>query len=344
MNASLLIDAVVQQTMVFIAELATAGGVRAPLAHVAGQVFLDLTNELQSRGVKKNVIADMFGMALRTYHRRVRELAESKTDAGRSVWEAVLGYVRQRGPVSGHDVLRRFSGDDAEVVAGVLRDLAQSGLVYRAGRGDGARYRVAEEADFAGDEASTEAAREHLVWLSVYRNAPTTDDAIGAATHLGGEAIRAALESLISKGRVVETRSAAGVTYAADRFEVPVGAALGWEAAVLDHFQAVVTAIIAKLRRGDARGSEKDLIGGSTWSLDVWPGHPLEAEAKGLLKRVRASVEELRARIDAFNASLSHAGPRERVVFYAGQNVRDGAVAPLEGPEGEDEDDDDKGE
>jgi len=324
-NAHLLIDAVVQQTMVFIAELATAGGVRAPLAHVAEHVFLDLTSELSQRGVKKNVIADMFGMALRTYHRRVRELSESKTEAGRSVWEAVLGYVRQKGPVSGHEVLRRFAGDDTEVVAGVLRDLAQSGLVYRAGRGDGARYRIAEEADFAGEEAATEATREHLVWLTVYRNAPATEAAIGAATRLGTDATRAALESLIRSGRVVETRSAAGVTYAADRFEVPIGASNGWEAAVLDHFQAVVTAIIAKLGRGQVRGRDRDLVGGSTWSLDVWPGHPLEHEAKALLKKIRASVEELRTRIDAHNVSARYAGRRERVVFYAGQNVRDEA-------------------
>jgi hypothetical protein len=324
-NAQLLIDAVVQQTMVFIAELATAGGVRAPLAHVAEQVFLDLTNELQQRGVKKNVIADMFGMALRTYHRRVHELSESKTELGRSVWEAVLGYVKQKGPVSGHDVLRRFSGDDAEVVAGVLRDLAQSGLVYRAGKGDGARYRIAEESDFADEGGATEAAREHIVWLSVYRNAPTSEANIVAATHLGADACRAALESLIRKGRVVETRSSTGVTYAADRFEVPVGASQGWEAAVLDHFQAVVTAIIAKLGRGQVRGPDKDLIGGSTWSLDVWPGHPFEAEAKALLKKVRASVEDLRGRIDAHNASAAFAGARQRVVFYAGQNVRDDA-------------------
>jgi DNA glycosylase AlkZ-like len=289
---------------------------------VAEQVFLDLTNELRTRGVKQNVIADMFGMALRTYHRRVRELAESKTDAGRSVWEAVLGYVRQKGPVSGHEVLRRFAGDDAEVVAGVLRDLAQTGLIYRAGRGDGARYRIAEEADFAGEEAATDAAREHLVWLSVYRNAPAHEETIAAATHLPAEACRTALEALIRKGRVVETRSASGVTYAADKFEVAVDAPNGWEAAVLDHFQAVVTAIIAKLSRGRTSGPDKDLVGGSTWSLDVWPGHPLEQEAKALLKRIRVSVEELRTRIDGYNVSASHAGTRERVVFYAGQNVR----------------------
>jgi len=137
--------------MVFIAQLATAGALRAPLAHVAEQVFLDLTRELSSLGVRKNVIADMFGMALRTYHRRVRELGESKTEAGRSVWEAVLDFIRQKGPVSGREVLTRFAGDDAEVVSGVLSDLAHSGLVYRAGRGDGARYHIADAADFAGD-------------------------------------------------------------------------------------------------------------------------------------------------------------------------------------------------
>jgi hypothetical protein len=71
MNTQGLIDAVVQQTMVFIAHLATAGGLRTPLVGVADQVFMELTRELQNQGVRKKVIADMFGMALRTYHRRV---------------------------------------------------------------------------------------------------------------------------------------------------------------------------------------------------------------------------------------------------------------------------------
>jgi hypothetical protein len=218
-NAYLLIDAVVQQTMVFIAQLATAGGVRAPLAHVAEQVFAELTTELSNRGVRKNVIADMFGMALRTYHRRVRELGESKTEGGRSVWEAVLDFIRERGPVSGREVLVRFVGDEPD--------------------------------------------------------------------------------------------------------EVPLGAPVGWEAAVLDHFQAMVTAIIAKLARGRASGAPADETGGSTWSLDVWHGHPHEAEAKALLAKTRATVEERRVRIDAHNRIAARDAPGERVVFYAGQTVRD---------------------
>lgn len=86
--------------MVFTAQLATAGGVRAPLASLANRVFLDLTNELRNQGLTHSVIADMFGITLRSYHRRVRELDQSQTVAGSTVWEAVLGFLREHEPVS----------------------------------------------------------------------------------------------------------------------------------------------------------------------------------------------------------------------------------------------------
>ena len=54
----------------------------------------------------------MFGMALRTYHRRERAVAESQTDTGRTVWDAVLEYVRQNQPVAGAQIARRFHYDD----------------------------------------------------------------------------------------------------------------------------------------------------------------------------------------------------------------------------------------
>src|SRR5512147_1431616 len=93
MNVQFLIDQIVRQTTVLIAQLATAGGVRAPLAHVANQVFLDLTRELEAQGVSRKVSADMFGMALRSYLRRIQGLSESSTERGRTLWEAVLAYV-----------------------------------------------------------------------------------------------------------------------------------------------------------------------------------------------------------------------------------------------------------
>ena len=112
MNLKLLIDGIVRQTTVLIAQLSTASGVRSPLAHVADQVFVELAREIEAQGVRRQVVADMFGMALRTYHARVSRLAASRTDQGRSLWEAVLSYIEQTGLVTRLELLRRFSGDD----------------------------------------------------------------------------------------------------------------------------------------------------------------------------------------------------------------------------------------
>jgi len=323
MNPHLLIDAVVQQTMVFIAQLATSGGVRAPLAHVADQVFLDLTRELQNQGVTKKVIADMFGMALRTYHRRVQETRESQTDVGRTVWEAVLQFIRDSEPVSGSEVQRRFVHDDAEVVSGVLHDLVNSGLTFRSGRGDGAVYRAAAEADFAAANGNRSEAAEWLVWLTVYRKGPCTLAQIAESTRLPRATCETALSELVEQGRISQSDEPEPL-YQSQRFEVPLGDSLGWEAAVLDHYQAMTSAISAKLSERGAGARAKDVVGGSTWSLDVWAGHPLEEEATRTLARVREQVEDLRTRIDQYNAQATAEGPRQRVVIYVGQYVRGG--------------------
>ena len=93
MDLKLLIDGIVRQTTVLIAQLATSGGVRAPLAHVAGQVFVELARELEAQGVSRKVSADMFGMALRAYVRKVQRLSESTTFRGRSLWESTTSMT-----------------------------------------------------------------------------------------------------------------------------------------------------------------------------------------------------------------------------------------------------------
>jgi hypothetical protein len=47
MTIDVLIHAIVAQTTVLIAHLATSRGIRAPLAQIANQVFLDLAAELE---------------------------------------------------------------------------------------------------------------------------------------------------------------------------------------------------------------------------------------------------------------------------------------------------------
>jgi hypothetical protein len=320
-NTHLLIDAVVQQTMVLIAQLATSGGVRAPLAHVADRVFSDLTQELQNQGVTKKVIADMFGMALRTYHRRVQETRESLTESGSTVWEAVLTYIKQHEPVSAAEIQRRFVRDDREVVSGVLNDLANSGLAYRSGRGDRAVFRAAAQADFEAAKNSSETI-DWLVWLTTYRKGPVNLKELAQHTGLSSVTCETALERLTADGRVDKLDREGEQVFKSERFEVPLGDTQGWEIAVLDHYQAMASAICRKLNERAAGASFGDKVGGSTWSLDVWDGHPLYEEAAGTLGRVRQELESLRDRIDAHNASHTATAARERVIFYAGQNLR----------------------
>lgn len=127
--------------MADVARLATAGGARASLSRVADQVFWDLASELERQGVTKNVAADMFGMSLRTYHRRVQQVRQEQT-LRRTVRDFVLEFVgaRAASPVSAHAVHQQFLRHPAEVVAGALNDLVHAGLLARKGWGENAVY------------------------------------------------------------------------------------------------------------------------------------------------------------------------------------------------------------
>jgi hypothetical protein len=260
---------------------------------------------------------------LRTYHRKVRAVSASQTYQGRSVWEAVLEYVREQQPVTGRKVHERFRNDDAQVVTGVLNDLTHSGLLYRSGRAQDAMYRAADAADFgAPHDGSRREAEEYLVWLAVYRQGPVELAAAAEAVKLSEADCKRALDRLVEEGRVREQHEERGVRYLSERFDVPVGSEAGWEAAVLDHFQAFVAALCVKLRAGSSRSQPDDATGGGTYTLDVWPGHPLEEEARSLLARVRALVSELRERVDRHNAASAPSASQTPVVFYMGQYVK----------------------
>lgn len=321
MNAQILIQAVIQQTTVFLAQLATAGRLRAQLAQVNNQVFLDLSAELQNQGIKKNVIADMFGLTLRTYHRKVRELSLSRTVEGRSIWEAVLEFIRERDHVAAGEVSQRFVRDERDVVAGVLNDLVDSGFCSRSGRGRHAVYRIVPATDLAeASENTRDVAQEYLVWQTVYQNAALDLEQLTLLTRLSERACLKALDALLRDGRV-ECTGDDPEQYSSARLDVPVGQSEGWEAAVFDHYQAVLNALCAKLAVGESRAERHDVTGGATYSLDLWPGHPLEEEVLGSLQQVRHIMEDLRARLD--QATHEHGRkPSERLIFYVGQHFK----------------------
>lgn len=318
MNLQTLIDSVVRQTTVLIAQLATAQGVRAPLAHVANQVFLDLAEELSRQGVSRKVSSDMFGLALRTYLRKIQRLNEGATDRGRSLWEAVLEYLQKSGDavVLRAAVLQRFHLDDVEQVRGVLHDLCESGLVFRLGSGDATGYRCASQDDMDA-LASGEPGHDDLLWAIVYREGPLSrEQLLRRGTRSQG--IDAGLERLIAAGRIESVAGPTGDLYQSHRFFVPRGSAQGWEAAVFDHFQALVKTIGARLSAG---AEQRDVVGGSTYSFDVWPGHPEYENALATLGAFREQTSALRERIAQFNDNNQRPNTYESVTVYAGQSL-----------------------
>ncbi|MEO8179554.1 MAG: hypothetical protein ABI895_12045 [Deltaproteobacteria bacterium] len=320
MNTKLLVDSIVRQTTVLIAQLCTAAGVRAPLAQIADQVFLGLSRELEAQGVGRKVAADMFGLALRSYQKKVQRLAESETQRDKTLWEAVLDYLREQGSVPRRRIFERFGRDDEAAVAAILNDLVSSGLAYSSGRGGSAVFGVTSAVDQErmADE-DLRATLPAMAWLVVYREGPLDAEALAERLGLGAPALALILAELEAEGRV--QREPGTGRYRSGTVTIAVGDRAGWEAAVLDHFQGVAKAIAAKVRLGP-HSELKDLIGGATLSFDVHPGHPLEAEVYDLLRTVRTLVNELWNRLAAHNRAYPIADQEKiKVTFYLGQNV-----------------------
>jgi hypothetical protein len=319
MTIELLIHAIVRQTTILIAQLATSRGARAPLAQVANQVFMDLVRELERQGVSRKVSADMFGMGLRTYRRKIQRMSESSTVRGRSLWEVVLEYVRERGLVTRLEVLNRFSRDDEAQVRAVLHDLCESQLVFSSGSGGSASYRAAseEELELMQRKQGAEGADELLLAL-MYREGPLTAKDIAERGQTDVTQIELALSRLLAAGRIERLPPDDAPHYRARQLVIPLGAPVGWEAAIFDHFKALVTTILTRL--GDNRAAAlEDQVGGSTYTIDVWDGHPLAEEVYGTLGTLRASLGELRRRVSEFNAGSELPERHTRAVIYVGQ-------------------------
>ncbi len=316
-----LIDAIVRQTTVLLAQLATAAGGRAPLVNTANQVFVNLVRELREQGVGNKVIADMFGLALRTYHDKVQRLSESTTVRGRSLWEATLEYVQEKGAVLQADVLDRFRNDDEATVRGVLTDLVESGILFRSGRGARTTYRAAKLDELALIARDDGERAMHLVWVAVSRLGVASIDAVAQTVALEPPVIEAALARLVADGRVARVERGGAPEYRTDLCVIPYGTPAGWEAAVFDHYQAVVTAICTKLRAGETSAAATDRVGGSTYGYRVWEGHPHYDAAVGFLARVRAEAVLLREQVTAYNAAHAPPPGAIRVISYVGQTI-----------------------
>jgi hypothetical protein len=322
MNVPLLIDALVRQMTVLLAQVATSGGTRAPLSHIANQVFVELANELSAQGVSRKVSADMFGMALRAYVRKVRRLNDSQTDQGRTLWKAVLDYLQDGEPKTRDQILTRFSRDDGSQVRSVLQDLTDSGLVFISGDSAAAIYRATSDAELLLlKQASAAEGLHEFVWVLAYREGPISCAQLARKLRMSEEQTAALIEALIAQGRIQATTAGGITSYTATDLSIPLGARTGWEAAVLDHFRAVVQTIAQRLENSSRISQLEDIVGGSTYSFDIWPGHPFADEVKSVLKNLRGAQSALRERVEAFNAKAQRPADYSQIVVYVGQCV-----------------------
>lgn len=291
------------------------------MAQLADQVFQDLASELEHQGVSRKVSANMFGMGLRSYQRRVCRLTESSGERGRSLWEAVLDYIREHGITPRTEILRAFVAEDDVLLRGVLFDLCESRLVLQAGQGIQSVYRAVspEEMGALGAVRSSEGLDE-LVWAMVYREGPLTREDLLQRTHIERTELDPALQRLVATARVERADDeSGGVKYRAAALYVPLGSPVGWEAAIFDHYQAMVKTILCRRREDRAAPGIADRVGGSTYTLDVWPGHPLEERAQETLGRLRTTLVELREQVEAYNAANETPDRYTQVVLYVGQ-------------------------
>lgn len=319
MTIELLIHAIVRQTTILIAQLATSRGVRAPLAQIADQVFIELAREIERQGVSRKVSADMFGLGLRTYRRKIQRLSESSTERGRSLWEVVLEHIKTQNLVTRREILARFSSDDEAQIRSVLRDLCDSQLVFWTGTGSNPSYRAASDEELATLQKKLGAeGAEELVTALMYREGPLTLHEIAERAQTEVSAIESTVQRLIAAGRIEHLEQDGVSRYSARALVVPIGSPVGWEAAVYDHFKALVTTILSRLNENRATTPD-DRVGGGTYTIDVWPGHPLADEVYGTLARLRTMLTDLRGRVAQYNATEQVPEAHTRVVVYAGQ-------------------------
>ena len=341
MNPSVLIDLVVSQLTVLIAQIATHSGMRVPLARVADEVFSNLVRQLQEQGVPQKVIADMFGLALRGYQTRVRRLEEQLEEEERTLWMRVLDRVEQDGPICRTDLQASFADADDATLRAVLRDLQETGLVFSSGRRDNPVYIVASDTvrQQLDDELAARSLQD-LVAVCLYRGGPQTARDVALRLKADLDDVQDAIDVLLAATRVELVGVDPGASqdgcvqqgggdpaprYRARTYRVAAQGAHsgGWEAAVFDHVQAMSATIIQSLAAG-GDDERRRVVGGGTYSFDIWPGHPLEADVLDLLERSRRIASEVRQRVQEHNDANGLPAERTRVTFYCGQSRIDG--------------------
>jgi len=225
--------------------------------------------------------------------------------------------------------LRHFALDEEVQLRSILGDLRDSGLILQLGRGPATSYRASTRDELSQLGGSEEGLRL-LVWLVIYRQGPLSAEQLRAEMpSVSPEQLDLVLDLLVSSGRA----SRQGDLLMSQEVVVAASDPHGWEAALLDHFQALVRTLVTRLR-GDA---DPQRNGGSTYGFELGPKHPLASDVYGFLDRTRRELSALRQRVEDFNQDNPQEPRSERVTLYFGQHV----IGEQDNVESDNEDNDD---
>lgn len=335
MTTQRLLHALLRHTATLIACLATRPGERTALADLPEQVRWSILTALRQRGLGPKIIADMFDVAPTTYHAWMRR-GES-TGEGTTLWGDVLLFIRENRMVDRATLDNAFRHEDPVHLRGIVNNLVDSGLVFKTGARRRQRFRAAE-ADELGYLDSPEATAL-LVWVVIYQySREQVIDAAWLEGHLGltGEEVASAVTSLVEAGRIIQVRGDDGrQRLSCAEYQIGFGHTAGWQAAILDHYQAMISTVCGKLCEDQRPPTADAETGGSTYVFDVYDGHPLRDEVVSLLRRYRRELTALRTRVSAHNRD-AELDPQsaDRVTVYIGQTIETPVVTEHDAEEG----------
>lgn len=224
-------------------------------------------------------------------------------------------------------MIERFHRDEENVVRGLLRDMVESQLVFCSGTEMNAVYRIAttDELKKMRDQQS-ECGLDEMVCAIIYREGPIEYNRLVDKSSLSPQVVEKVVQRLLSLDRIQSETRKQRVFYSSKQLIVGLDSQSGWEASVYDHFHAMVRTVCSRLNKESYPEPIRERIGGSTYTVDVATGHPLEQEVLGTLQQLRAKCTALRERVAAYNEKHGLRDTDEGVVIYFGQSVimRDG--------------------
>jgi len=249
-----LIRLITRQAMKLVARLAIVHDRRSSLAKISDIAFLELNNELETLGLRKKVIADMFGLALRSYQQKVNRLHESTAWDMRSLWTSVYDYLSKAKKATRKDIFDRYNAADERVLSSILADLTASGFLTKTDvkttkGGNDTIYTVTDD-NMANKPTLNQACTLNLVWTYIYTYPRVSRQNIAERLGLDADAVQSVLEQLEKTNRIERVVDDLGEYFVAPWCIQEAGeGVMGMLSGMYHHFQSICSALAIKLEQ-----------------------------------------------------------------------------------------------